>query len=109
MAALMHEQFEKYTCRPRLFTFLGPGRYIKINTYFWPPTVPYSVVDPYVFGPPGSGSESRSGSFHYQAKILRITLISTLLLLLCDYLPLKRIYSTFIIIGISLKKFTKKT
>ncbi len=40
--------------------------------------------DPYVFGPPGSGSVSQrhgsgSGSFCHQAKIVRKNLISTLL------------------------------
>jgi hypothetical protein len=48
-----------------------------------------SVVDtdPYVFGPPGYGSVSTStrygsgsGSFHHQAKIVRKTLISSVLL-----------------------------
>jgi hypothetical protein len=43
-----------------------------------------SVVDPdpYVFGPPGSGSASQryeSGSFHHQAKIVRKALIPTVL------------------------------
>ncbi len=43
--------------------------------------------DPYVFGPPGSGSESvsqryGSGSFYHQAKIVRKTLIPTVLWLL---------------------------
>jgi hypothetical protein len=54
-----------------------------------------SVVDPdpYVFGLTGSGSVSisqkyRSGSF-YQAKIVRITLIPTVLWLLFDFLSLK--------------------
>ncbi len=28
-------------------------------------------TDPYVFGPPGSGSGCGSGSFHHQAKIVR--------------------------------------
>jgi hypothetical protein len=37
-------------------------------------------LDPYVFGPPGSGSFSQtygsgSGSFHHKAKIVRKTLI----------------------------------
>ncbi len=40
--------------------------------------------DPHILGPPGSGSVSHkyrsgSGSFHYQAKIVRKTLISTVL------------------------------
>ncbi len=40
--------------------------------------------DPHVFGPPGSGSGSirqryGSGSFYYYAKIVRNTLISTVL------------------------------
>jgi hypothetical protein len=47
--------------------------------------------DPYVFGPPGSGSGSicqrhGSGSFYHQAKIVRKTLIPTVLLLLFDSL-----------------------
>ncbi len=55
--------------------------------------------DPYVFGPPGSGSgfgsiiqgyESRSGSFYHQAKIVRKTLTpGTALWLLFDFLSLK--------------------
>jgi hypothetical protein len=43
-------------------------------------------LDPFVFGPPGSASGSvshkygsGSGSFHHQAKIVRKTLISTVL------------------------------
>jgi hypothetical protein len=47
----------------------------------------------YVFGPPGSGSVSQrygSGSFYHQAKIVRKTLISTFLLLLYDFLSLKK-------------------
>ncbi len=50
--------------------------------------------DPYVFGPPGSGIGSSSqrhgsGSFHHQAKIVRKTLILTVLLLFFDFLSLK--------------------
>jgi hypothetical protein len=51
--------------------------------------------DPYVFGPPGSGSISQrygsgSRSFYHQAKIVRKTLIPTALyLLLFDFLSLK--------------------
>jgi hypothetical protein len=44
------------------------------------------------FGPPGSGSVSQrygSGSFYPQAKIVRKTLISTVLQLLNDFLSLK--------------------
>jgi hypothetical protein len=42
------------------------------------------VVDPDIFGPPGSASGSvshkyGSGSFHHQAKLVRKTLISTVL------------------------------
>jgi hypothetical protein len=49
-----------------------------------------SVVDPdpYVFGPPGSGSGCQrygSGSFYHQAKIVRKTLIPTVLRLLFRY------------------------
>ncbi len=53
-------------------------------------------ADPYVFGPPGSGSiiqrygsGSGSGSFYHQAKIVRKPLISTVLWLLHDFLSLK--------------------
>ncbi len=51
--------------------------------------------DPNVFGPPGFrsgsisqryGSESGSGSFYHQAKIVRKTLIPTVLWLLFDFL-----------------------
>ncbi len=38
--------------------------------------------DPHVFGPPGSGSTSQrygSGSFYHHAKIVRKTLISSIL------------------------------
>ncbi len=50
--------------------------------------------DPYVFGPPGSESvstrsRSGSGSFYHQAKIVRKTLIPTVLWLLYDFLSLK--------------------
>jgi hypothetical protein len=54
--------------------------------------------DPYVFGPPGSGSISqsygsgsgyRSGSFYYQAKIVRKALIPTVLRLLYALLSQK--------------------
>jgi hypothetical protein len=55
-----------------------------------------SVVDPdpYVFGPPGPGSGSSSqwhgsGSFYHRTKIVRKTLIPTVLLLLFDFLSLK--------------------
>ncbi len=50
--------------------------------------------DPYVLGPPGSGSGSASqrygsGFFYHQAKIVRQILIPTLLWLLFDFLSLK--------------------
>jgi hypothetical protein len=44
--------------------------------------------DPHVFGPPGSGSTSQrygSGSFYHHAKIVRKTLISTILLLFLTF------------------------
>jgi hypothetical protein len=43
--------------------------------------------DPYVFGPPGSGS----GSFYQQAKIVRKSLIPTVLRLLNDFLSKKNV------------------
>ncbi len=63
-------------------------------------SVPDPNQDPHVFGPPGSesiskrygsrsGSGSGSGSFYHQAKILRKTLIPTVLWLLLDFLSLK--------------------
>jgi hypothetical protein len=55
--------------------------------------------DLYVFGPPGSGSVSHkygsssgSRSFHHQAKIVRKTLISSVLFLPYDFLPLFRLH-----------------
>ncbi len=52
--------------------------------------------NPYVFGPPGSASgsisqryRSGSGSFYRKAKIVRKTLISTVLWLLYDFYPWK--------------------
>jgi hypothetical protein len=65
----------------------------------WPGMV-FTIVadpdpsDPYVFGPPGSGagpSSQRYGSrsFYHQAKIVRKTLIPTVLWLLFDFLSLK--------------------
>jgi hypothetical protein len=50
--------------------------------YELPSRAERQVADPYVFGPPGSGSVSQrygSGSFHHQAKIVRKALISTVL------------------------------
>jgi hypothetical protein len=52
--------------------------------------------DPYVYGPPGSGSGSfsqryGSGSFHQQAKIVKKNLIQTVLQLLLDFLSLKNL------------------
>ncbi len=50
-----------------------------------------SVMDPDVFGPPGSVIILyASGSFHQQAKIVRKTLISTILLLLLTFFQWKR-------------------
>jgi hypothetical protein len=59
-----------------------------------------SPKDPYVFGPPGSGFGSvrqryGSGSFYHQAKIVRKTLIPTVLWLLYDFLSLKWCKCTF--------------
>ncbi len=58
--------------------------------------VKWSVADPDVFGPPGSGSirtryGSGSGSFHHQTKIVRKTLISTVWWLFYDFLSLKKL------------------
>jgi hypothetical protein len=55
-----------------------------------------SIADPEVFGPPGSGYGSisqgygyGSGSFYHQVKIVRKTLIRTVLWLFYDFLSLK--------------------
>jgi len=48
----------------------------------------------------GSGSGFGSGSFHHQAKIVRITLISSVMWLLCDFLPVIRIYRLRMFSGI---------
>jgi hypothetical protein len=53
-----------------------------------------SVADPHVFGPPGSGSiiqRYRSGSFYYQAKVVRYTFIPAVLWLLFELLSLKNV------------------
>ncbi len=72
----------------------------------WCPTVPTWVrsrvadPDPHVFGPPGSGSTSQtngsgsgscsgSGSFYHHTKIVRKTLIITVLWLILPFLSLK--------------------
>jgi hypothetical protein len=47
-----------------------------------------SLPDPFSTGY-GSGSVSGSGSFYHQAKVVRKTLIPTVLLLLYDFLSLK--------------------
>jgi hypothetical protein len=48
------------------------------------PNPDLDLLNPHVFGPPGSGSTSQrygsgSGSFYHQAKIVRKTLIPTVL------------------------------
>ncbi len=58
--------------------------------------LPLSVVDTDAFGPPGSASGSvshkyGSGSFYHSAKVVKKTLISTVLWLLYDFLPVFRI------------------
>jgi hypothetical protein len=67
--------------------FKKPGK--KVDVYSLKNCVPDpnpDPPDPHVFGPPGStgqrygsGSGSRSGSFYHQAKIVRKTLIPTVL------------------------------
>jgi hypothetical protein len=57
-------------------------------------SVPDPDPGPHVFGPPGSGFTSQmygsgSGSFYRQAKIVRKTLIPTVLVLLLNFLSLK--------------------
>ncbi len=53
-------------------------------TWFYINTTSVADPDPHVFGPPGSGSGSTSqrygaGSFYHHAKIVRKTLIPTIL------------------------------
>ncbi len=66
--------------------------------------------DPYVFGRPGSGSVSQrygsgSVSFYHQAKIVRKTLMSTVLWLLYDFLSLK---NDVTVVPVPSKRKTKK-
>jgi hypothetical protein len=61
-----------------------PTRMLKINIINSVPDPNPDPPDPHVFGPPGSGSTSQrygsgSGSFYHHAKIVRITLIPTIL------------------------------
>ena len=49
----------------------------------WPKHIGIADLDPYVFGPPGSGF------FYHRAKIVRKTLILTVFCLLHDFLSLK--------------------
>jgi hypothetical protein len=76
-------------CRTSMGYFLFQYRYpyaqLQACSLNWFVNVRFSVVDPdpNIFGPPGSGSIStRSGSFNHQAKIVRKTLIPTVLRLL---------------------------
>jgi hypothetical protein len=70
--------------------------YIKVFLSCVNESIESSVADPYpsdpYIGPPGSGSGSQrygSGSFYNQEKIVRKTLIPTVLSLLFDFLSLK--------------------
>ncbi len=73
---------------PLRIRFVWGSRHLAVHSSVADP----DPSDPYVFGPPGSGSVSqmyRSGSFHHQAKIVRKTLIPTVLWFLFDFLSLK--------------------
>jgi hypothetical protein len=77
----------------------GSGSYMNILWLFKKNFSPKVLgLDPHVFGPLGSGfgsiskrygSGSSSRSFYHQAKIVRKTLIPTVLWLLLDFLSLK--------------------
>ncbi len=77
------------------FCHISLGRLWKTLTWYWflPAGIPSLSVadpDPYVFGPPVSGSLSqRCGSFYHNAKIIRKILIPTVLWLLFHFLSLK--------------------
>ncbi len=61
-------------------------------------------MDPYVFGPPGSGSVSQrygSGSFYYQAKIVR----KPWFLLFCDFFMTLELYESETPFHIQIKSF----
>ncbi len=78
--------WRKTGCDPALF------RIYCISSSVADPDPNPDPSDPYVFGPPGSGSVSQSygsGSFYHEAKILNKTLIPTVLWLLFDFLSLK--------------------
>jgi hypothetical protein len=67
---------------------------IFVSTSFVDPDPNLDPSDPYVFGPPRSGSISQrygygSGSFYHQTKIVRKPLLPTVLSLLYDFLSLK--------------------
>ncbi len=82
--------FFLYSPPPPVMGHIGPS-WIQLRNTFTRVADP----DPFVFGPPGSGSISRmygsgSGSLYHQPKIVRKTLIpSTFLILHFDFLSLK--------------------
>ncbi len=63
--------------------FCRRHRYVIVSVAYTDPTPDPVPSNPYVFGPPGSGS------FHHQPKIVRKTLIPTVLWPLFDFLSLK--------------------
>jgi hypothetical protein len=80
----------------RIHLFLGlmdpdPDPLVRgVDPYPDPSIIKQKNFEPYVFGPPSSGSirhrnESGSGSFYHQAKLGRKTLISTVLRLRCTF------------------------
>jgi hypothetical protein len=66
--------------------------YLKTTTLLRSSVADPDLLDPYVFGPPGAGSEvggtdPGSGTLLYQVKIVR----KTLFLLFCDFLFFKNV------------------
>jgi hypothetical protein len=62
--------------------------YLVLNSVPDPDPEAQKHVDPHVFGPPGSGSTSQmygSGSFYHHAKLVRKTLIPTVLWLFLTF------------------------
>jgi hypothetical protein len=71
------------------------GAHTRLSSSVADPDSDPDPSDPYVFGPPGSGTESitqrygsGSGSFYHQAKVVRKILIPIALQLLFDFLTL---------------------
>jgi len=78
---LVSKEFQHPAMQTKIQQHFG-GFFHQINVP--PPSVADRIPDPHVFGPPGIGSVSLryvsgSGSFYQQAKMVRKTLITTVL------------------------------